>query len=182
MKFVSAMGEASHGRFLVSCDRIKFWRYLNRVFYSLAREIDFNELCFSRHVQNILTSPPSEYLASMPLGPHVQRVGLLIVSDAASKDPSLDKIEATLSQVLAEDGTSQWTIAECDIVPDDANAIREKVESWTILEKDVRLLLTSGGTGFAQRDITPETIEPLLDKHAPGLVYVENNSMQTTQC
>ena len=99
-----------------------------------------------------------------------QGVGLLIISDAASKDPSLDKVEATLSQVLAEEGTGQWIIAECAIVPDDANSIREKVESWTKLEKEIRLLITSGGTGFAQRDITPETIEPLLDKHAPGLV------------
>ena len=106
----------------------------------------------------------------MPLRPNVQGVGLLTISDTASKDPSLDKVEATLSQTLAEDGNGQWAIVECAIVPDDANTIREKVESWTMLEKDIRLLLTSGGTGFAQRDITPETIEPLLDKHAPGLV------------
>ena len=111
----------------------------------------------------------------MPHNAGVQNVGLLIVSDAASKDPSLDKVEATLSQTLAEDGTGQWATTVCDIVPDDANAIREKIESWTMLESNVRLLITSGGTGFAQRDITPETIEPLLDKHAPGLVYVDES-------
>ena len=108
----------------------------------------------------------------MPSSAGIQRVGLLIISDAASKDRSLDKVEATLSETLTADGNGQWTVAVSDIVPDDANAIREKIESWTMLEKDVRLILTSGGTGFAQRDITPETIEPLLDKHAPGLVYV----------
>jgi molybdopterin biosynthesis enzyme MoaB len=51
------------------------------------------------------------------------------------------------------------------------DAIKAIVEKWTEAgsQCEVDLLLTSGGTGFGLRDTTPETISPLLHRHAPGV-------------
>lgn len=54
-------------------------------------------------------------------------------------------------------------IASCDI-----DAIQEKVQEWADSNK-YNLILTSGGTGFGPRDVTPEAIRPLLDREAPGV-------------
>lgn len=52
-----------------------------------------------------------------------------------------------------------------EIVPDEVDAIRRVVAAW-IGRCD--LVLTSGGTGIAPRDVTPEALLPLIDRHLPG--------------
>ena len=54
------------------------------------------------------------------------------------------------------------------VVPDDPAAIRAMVLDWADVQK-LDLILTSGGTGFGERDLTPETIKPLLHREAPGV-------------
>ncbi|PNS18794.1 Gephyrin [Sphaceloma murrayae] len=101
------------------------------------------------------------------------KAAILVVSDTASKDPSTDKCESTLREVFqaATSATTAWEISQVAIVPDDALAIQRQVTQWTDQGDPVHLVVTSGGTGFTGKDITPEAITPLLHKQAPGLVH-----------
>lgn len=54
-----------------------------------------------------------------------------------------------------------------EIVKDDQAMIREQVKSW-IADSNVQVVLLTGGTGFASRDVTPEAIEPLFERAIPG--------------
>jgi molybdenum cofactor biosynthesis protein B len=83
---------------------------------------------------------------------------------------------------LLEDDTSGTTLAEritnaghrlADraIVSDDVEAIRSRVQVW-IADPAVDVVITTGGTGFTGRDVTPEAIEPLFDKRMEGFSAV----------
>lgn len=84
------------------------------------------------------------------------RAAILIVSETASKDPSTDKGITTLQQTFAEKGGDQWEANDTKIVTDDVLAIQRAITAWTDGPDPVKLVVTSGGTGFAQKDVTPE--------------------------
>ena len=95
---------------------------------------------------------------------------ILIISDTAFQDSSTDKAGDILSDVFANEGNGQWTVDDRIIVPDDVSAIQRVVSSCCDVEDHVNLLITTGGTGFALKDNTPEAINPLIHRHASGLV------------
>ena len=95
---------------------------------------------------------------------------ILIISDTAFQDPSTDKAGDSLSNVFANEGNGQWTVPGRKIVPDDVLKIQQAVSLSCDGEEPVNLLITTGGSGFAVKDNTPEAIRPLIHKHAPGLV------------
>ncbi|KAL1890350.1 hypothetical protein Sste5346_008352 [Sporothrix stenoceras] len=99
------------------------------------------------------------------------RVAILVVSTTASRDPSTDAAIPALKSVLEESG--KWTVVETQIVTDETAAIQKQIKSWTDVEEDntVNLIVTTGGTGFAVSDITPEAVSELIEKPAPGLVH-----------
>ncbi|RVD84910.1 uncharacterized protein DFL_003246 [Arthrobotrys flagrans] len=103
-------------------------------------------------------------------------VGLLIVSDTAAADHATDRAIDTLTAVIAEanaqidNNAYEWLIEERRIIPDDKSKIQEKVKDWCD-NKALSLVVTTGGTGFAKRDVTPEAVSELLDKTASGLVH-----------
>ncbi|KAK4175318.1 putative Gephyrin [Triangularia setosa] len=103
------------------------------------------------------------------------RAAILVVSTTAAKDPSTDAAQATLRSVFEQDGGNQWMVAETQIVSDDSAEIQRQITLWTEpvdAGKDViNLVVTTGGTGFAVADRTPEAVSPLLHKQAPGLVH-----------
>ncbi|KAF2829465.1 hypothetical protein CC86DRAFT_318798 [Ophiobolus disseminans] len=99
------------------------------------------------------------------------KVAVLIVSDTVSQDASTDKCIPVLNDVFNTVGDNQWELTETGIVPDDVLAIQKHIKRWTDCEEPVNLIVTSGGTGFAIRDVTPEAVMLLLDRHAPGLVH-----------
>lgn len=91
--------------------------------------------------------------------PSTLRAAILIVSDTASKDPSSDKTVPLLRSTLEEDGAGRWDVenVKVEIVPDDVVEIQRTVKNWCDVEEDrPNLVLTSGGTGFATKDWTPE--------------------------
>lgn len=98
------------------------------------------------------------------------RATILIVSDTAFQDPSTDKAGDILSDLFANEGNSQWTVDDRIIAPDEILAIQKAVSLCCDGESYANLLITTGGTGFAVKDNTPEAINPLIHKHAPGLV------------
>lgn len=83
---------------------------------------------------------------------------VLIVSETASKDPSTDKCEPILRELFAsaKSNSSEWAVADVKIVPDDPLRIQQAVTQWTDKEDFVNLVVTSGGTGFTGKDVTPE--------------------------
>ena len=108
-------------------------------------------------------------------GPPPLRPAILIVSDTAASDPSTDRTAPILSDVFREDGTDKWTNPVTEIVGDDVKDIQRVVRTWTDRYGDdgerINLIVTTGGTGFARRDWTPEAVFPLLQREAPGLVH-----------
>lgn len=103
--------------------------------------------------------------------PTTLKVALLIVSTTASRDPATDASGPLLCDLFAASSTPAltWQVAETLIVPDDTQAIQDAVVRWANVDK-VNLVVTTGGTGFAISDCTPEAVRPLLAKEAPGLV------------
>ena len=89
-------------------------------------------------------------------------IAVLTVSDTRSLDD--DKSGATLQERLTAAG---HRLAARAIVRDEVAAIRDQVEAW-IADPGVDVVITTGGTGFTGRDVTPEAIEPLFEKRMDG--------------
>ncbi|KAK6000914.1 hypothetical protein QM012_002997 [Aureobasidium pullulans] len=115
----------------------------------------------------------------MATSQHKLTAAILIISETASKDPSTDKCIPALSQVFTDLGASNWVISTTTIIPDSIPAIQEAI--LKACNEYINLILTSGGTGFAVKDVTPEAVGPLIEKQAPGLVHgMLASSLQVT--
>ncbi|KAI4689969.1 uncharacterized protein J4E84_004150 [Alternaria hordeiaustralica] len=99
------------------------------------------------------------------------KAAILVVSETASEDPSTDKCIPVLKKVFGDLGNDQWEVSETEIVPDNTLAIQKTIKYWTDGPEPINLIVTSGGTGFATKDVTPEAVTPLIDRHAPGLIH-----------
>ena len=98
------------------------------------------------------------------------KAAILIISDTAFKDPATDAAGLKLEDVFAKQRSS-WDVKYTLIIPDDVKAIQQHISQLCDNEDDhMSLIVTSGGTGFAVKDRTPEAVEPMIDKKAPGLV------------
>ena len=94
------------------------------------------------------------------------RIAVLTVSD--SRGPDDDRSGDTLAARLTEAG---HTLAGRKIVRDDVENIRAVVRGW-IADRDIDVVITTGGTGFTGRDVTPEALEPLFEKRMDGFSEV----------
>jgi len=90
------------------------------------------------------------------------KIAVLTVSD--TRDTTEDKSGATLVERIRNAG---HVVAERALVKDDINAIRQRVKAW-IADKFIDVVITTGGTGFTGRDVTPEAVEPLFEKRMDG--------------
>ena len=93
-------------------------------------------------------------------------IAVLTVSDTRALGD--DKSGATLVDRLT---TAGHRLASREIVPDDIEAIRAVVRRW-IADPGIDAIITTGGTGFTGRDVTPEAIEPLFEKRMDGFSIV----------
>ena len=91
-----------------------------------------------------------------------QQIAILTVSDTRTEET--DKSGTFLIQSLTEAGHA---LVEKKIIPDQKYMIRAQLSHW-IADPKVRVIIITGGTGFADRDITPEAVTPLLDKTIDG--------------
>jgi molybdopterin adenylyltransferase len=94
------------------------------------------------------------------------RIGIINVSDRASKGIYADTPGITIAETLNEYLKSQWE-KEYAVVPDEQSIIEKTMISMAD-EKKCCLIITSGGTGPAKRDVTPEATEAVCDKMMPG--------------
>ena len=98
--------------------------------------------------------------ASLPFVP--LSIAVLTVSDTRSLAD--DRSGDVLAERLTKAG---HRLADRAIVPDEVDAIRAAVQRW-IADKGIDVVITTGGTGFTGRDVTPEAIEPLFEKRMDG--------------
>ncbi len=92
------------------------------------------------------------------------QVPTAIVTVSDSRTLETDAGGALVEQMLGEAGQP---VSGRRIVPDEPEAIRAALDQ-AIAESDVRAVIFTGGTGIAPRDVTPDTIEPELDRLVPG--------------
>lgn len=86
----------------------------------------------------------------------ILKAAILVVSTTASKDPSADSSGGILKDVFDMEGTGKWEVVEIKIVGDDVLDIQRSITGWTDQENAVNLIISTGGTGFAVHDSTPE--------------------------
>jgi molybdopterin adenylyltransferase len=94
------------------------------------------------------------------------RIAVLTVSDTRSL--AEDKSGDTLAAMIVADGHQ---LAARSLVKDDIPAIRQTVQGW-IADAGIDVVITTGGTGFTGRDVTPEAIKPLFEKEIDGFSTV----------
>lgn len=93
------------------------------------------------------------------------RVGILTVSDRSSRGERTDESGPFLQEMVEQQG---WTVERTGVVPDDALSIQACLMGWAD-GSGLDLILTTGGTGFAPRDVTPEATRAVIEREAPGL-------------
>ena len=93
------------------------------------------------------------------------RVAILTVSDRSARGERPDASGPVLVEAAQQQG---WVVVDTRIVADEQEAIQSVLVEWCQRE-DIDLALTTGGTGFAPRDITPEATLAIIHRAAPGL-------------
>ena len=103
--------------------------------------------------------------ACPPVRPVSLRIGILTISDAGSRGERKDTSGDAIAEWVARRGYEQGLRA---IVPDVADSITSQLITWSDRDK-VDAIITTGGTGLTERDITPEATESVLDFLVPGI-------------
>jgi molybdopterin adenylyltransferase len=96
------------------------------------------------------------------------RFGLLTLSDRSSQAKRADLSGPALAKLIE---TQNWSITKQTILPDEEDEIRTLLIEWTD-SREFDIILTTGGTGFAPRDVTPEATRSVIQREAPGLTEV----------
>ncbi|XP_067338391.1 gephyrin b isoform X2 [Channa argus] len=99
---------------------------------------------------------------------HQIRVGVLTVSDSCFRNLAEDRSGVNLKDLVHDPSLLGGMITAYKIVPDEIDEIKETLVDWCD-EKELNLILTTGGTGFAPRDVTPEATKEVIEREAPGM-------------
>jgi molybdopterin adenylyltransferase len=93
------------------------------------------------------------------------RVGILTVSDRSSRGERPDASGPALVEAVTAQG---WEVTRQAVLPDDLPTLRELLAAWCD-SGELDILLTTGGTGFSPRDVTPEATQAVIERLVPGL-------------
>jgi len=93
------------------------------------------------------------------------RFGILTVSDRSSRGERVDASGPALVELVQSQG---WQVIGQKIVPDEIKEIRIALKTWAD-SGNMDVILTTGGTGFAPRDVTPEATRAIVERFTPGL-------------
>jgi gephyrin len=96
------------------------------------------------------------------------KVGILIISDRGSAGAYEDRSGPVIRQIITN--KLDAVVERSTIIPDEIGVIQDMLLEW-VDQHRLDLILTSGGTGFAPRDVTPEATRLVIQKEAPGLVF-----------
>lgn len=95
----------------------------------------------------------------------ILRIAILTISDRSSRGERPDLSAPALAEVITRQG---WEIVRQEVIPDEWLIIHDTLIHWSD-SGEIDVLLTTGGTGFSPRDVTPEATRSVLEKEAPGL-------------
>ena len=93
------------------------------------------------------------------------RLAILTISDAGSRGERGDSSGDLIASWARERG---YSLVERGLIPDETARIASQLAAWCDSDK-IDLVLTTGGTGLTERDVTPEATRAILDKEAPGI-------------
>ncbi|MBU5332975.1 MogA/MoaB family molybdenum cofactor biosynthesis protein [Anaerocolumna aminovalerica] len=93
------------------------------------------------------------------------RVGIITASDKGSAGQRVDTSGDVIREIIERQG---WQVTEYEILPDEQQKLEQKMMDWCDNYK-VDLLLTTGGTGFSNRDVTPEATYAVAERLVPGI-------------
>lgn len=113
------------------------------------------------------------------LAPAPVRIGILTLSDRSARGERPDASGPAIAEFARTRLGAQVEVEA--ILPDDYTLIRETLISWCD-QRGLDLIFTTGGTGFAARDVTPEATRAVIDREAPGLAEaMRAASLRVTQ-
>lgn len=102
---------------------------------------------------------------------------VITVSDSGFKGIREDLSGPAIAGILSANG---YTIIDAAIVPDETDAIAAIFKKHILL--NANLIVTTGGTGFSPRDVTPEATKTVIEREAPGIAEaIRQNSMRYTE-
>lgn len=105
------------------------------------------------------------------------RFGVLTMSDKGARGEREDTSGATIQRLLQDAGL---ILGVYQMIPDDLETIKAILIEWSDHEA-LNLIITTGGTGFAPRDVTPEATLAVVDRQAPGIAEaMRTKSLQVT--
>jgi len=93
------------------------------------------------------------------------RFGILTLSDRSSRGERADSSGPALVALIQAEG---WSVVKQSLLPDEESAIREILTHWAD-SSEMDIILTTGGTGFSARDVTPEATRAIIERETPGL-------------
>jgi molybdopterin adenylyltransferase len=100
------------------------------------------------------------------------RVGIITISDRSAKGERLDESGPALVSAISQQG---WRVIQTTIIPDEFDQLVSTLTQWADGD-EMDVILTSGGTGFSPRDITPEATLCVIQRSAPGMAEAMRNS------
>ena len=105
------------------------------------------------------------------------KVGIITASDKGSRGEREDLSGAMIKEMVTAAG---YEVVSLKVVPDEREALTHEMIRLSDVER-VHLILTTGGTGFSKRDITPEATKSVVEREAPGIAEaIRYNSLQIT--
>ncbi len=106
------------------------------------------------------------------------RFGILTLSDRSSRGERADASGPALAQLIQGQG---WSVVKQSLLPDEEAAIRDLLAAWAD-GGEMDVILTTGGTGFSPRDVTPEATRAVIQRETPGLAEaMRAASLKVTQ-
>ena len=93
------------------------------------------------------------------------RFGIITISDRSARGERPDASGPVLQLAVESQG---WQVSKVETIPDEFAVIRDTLTLWAD-KGDLDVILTSGGTGFTPRDVTPEATQTVIERAAPGL-------------
>jgi molybdopterin adenylyltransferase len=95
------------------------------------------------------------------------KVGILTVSDLGAQGKREDQSGQVIREMITKELDAE--VAHYDIVPDERDIIQTMLVEWSDV-LNLELILTTGGTGFGPRDVTPEATRAVIQREASGFV------------
>jgi cyclic pyranopterin phosphate synthase len=98
------------------------------------------------------------------------KCAVVVCSDTVYRSEKEDSSGKAIIDILEKYG---FTDAEYTIIPDEFDTIQNTLKNY--MAQDKNFVIFTGGTGLSHRDVTPDAVEPLIDKHIPGIMETARN-------